>query len=101
MRALWLSLSVFGAVMVTAQQTAEPPAKLAPVESRACLTISPDQPAGYQLTNSCSACRTALISWCDGVGHEFDVPGQGRTHVPACPGMQSLVSDVPCQHDHG
>jgi hypothetical protein len=76
------------------------PAKLIRVTSGSCVAMTADVPQGYRLINSCSECRTALVAWCDGDAHLFDVPANGWTHVAACRGPQMLLSDVRCDHSH-
>jgi hypothetical protein len=98
MRSALLAIILAGCLIQPTPPEAGPTPQGTGDSSQNCLEMSPDTERGYQLKNQCSTCRTALIAWCDGVGHEFDVPGRGATHVPACPGQQSLVSDVPCQH---
>jgi hypothetical protein len=66
--------------------------------SGSCITMTPDTPTGYTLTNACAACRTALVSWCDGDNYPFSVPAHRSVHVDQCRGLQSLLSDVPCEH---
>lgn len=95
---------ILAAAIATATAAVPPPAaqvgaaRLVPVTNGDCITMQPDEKGGYTLTNACSACRTALVSWCDGEAHEFDVRPHGTFHVGACRGFQTLLSDAPCQH---
>jgi hypothetical protein len=73
--------------------------RLIPVSSGSCITMTPADPEGYTLTNACAACRTALVSWCDGNNYPFSVPAHRTLHIDQCRGFQSLVSEVPCEHN--
>jgi hypothetical protein len=73
-------------------------ARLMRVTNGSCITMQPDERTGFNLTNACSECRTALVSWCDGDAHEIDVRAHGTAHIGACRGVQTLLSDAPCQH---
>ncbi len=76
------------------------PARLILATSGSCITMSADPVSGYDLANACSVCRTGIVSWCDGEGHPFDVHANSTLRIPACPGIQTLVTDVPCEHPH-
>lgn len=73
-------------------------ARLIPVTNGSCVTMDPDEKSGFTLTNTCGECRTAVITWCDGDAHEIDVHAHGTAHIDACRGIQTLLSDAPCQH---
>ncbi len=73
---------------------------LTPVSSGSCITMEPDQQGGYTLTNSCQVCRTAVVSWCDGEGHLFEIKAGKSIHIEMCRGFQSLLTDTPCERLH-
>jgi len=87
------------AASLSAQEAAKPETtNPLPTTSDTCITMKPNPVSGYDLVNSCPVCRTGLVTWCDGDGHPFDVHANSTVRIPACPGIQALVTDVPCEH---
>lgn len=82
----------------TAGLKARDGALLIPVSNGSCITMDPDEKSGFTLTNSCNECRAAVVSSCDGEPRVIEVHANSSTHLGACRGIQSLLSDTPCQH---
>ena len=94
-----LALLASAAADPVANTVSDPAPSPAPASSSACLTFTPDD-KGYNVTNACSSCMTALVKWCDGDFQQFDVLGKKAVRVPFCSGYQNLVTEYQCKRHY-